>query len=237
MSRIVAVRPATVTVLDMDIFSASAARTPEGGNDQPRRHPSSKVRPVRDSDVREGLVAAVAAKLGEQPHVLVPEVDIRWTVPARMDAMLIADRIAGFEIKSDVDSLARLPRQVTAYGAVVERAHLVVGERHRDAAVDLVPDWWSVWSARWQGDRVAVRQVRRGRLNPAIDPLAVTSLLSRSDLEAALRAAGERQLSSKSVDDLRLLLVWRLGAAKTLRVARSALLARPDLRHRSLTNR
>jgi len=40
---------------------------------------------------------------------------------SRVDALLVADRISGFEIKSDLDSLARLPRQVLAYSAVVER--------------------------------------------------------------------------------------------------------------------
>jgi hypothetical protein len=191
---------------------------------------------VRDDDVRVGLTAAVRAKYAGMCHVLVPEVEIRWTVPARMDALLVADRIAGFEIKSDVDSLVRLPRQVQAYGEVVERAYLVVGERHQAAAVALVPDWWSIWSARWHEDEVLVRQLRRGRLNPALNPLAVTSFLSRADLTAALRAAGERNLSSLRVDELRALLVGRVGPRRTIALARAAMLARSDWRHRSLTD-
>lgn len=146
--------------------------------------------------------------------------------------MLVADRIVGYEIKSDLDSLRRLPRQIDAYRDVVERAYLVVGERHRAAAVDLVPDWWGVWLARRSSsEKVGLSELRRGRLNPSINPLAVTTFLSRRDLVDALTAMGERQLSSRAVDDLRTLLVGRLGASRAVAVART------KLRERAISGR
>lgn len=204
---------------------------------------------MRDGDVRSGLTAALQTRLDGVRHICVPEVDIRWHIPARMDLLVVSDRINGFEIKSDADSLTRLPRQVEAYGDVVEYAHLVVGPRLREAATALVPDWWGIWAATWQdvstagarcsGDagspQVVVRQVRRGTLNPQISPLAVTSFLTRADLTAALRGVGERQLSNKSVDELRTLLVTRAGARGAVRLAREALVDRQLFRERSLT--
>lgn len=184
--------------------------------------------------MRQGLRVAVASRMGDRPHLLVPEVDIRWSVPARADALLVGNRICGFEIKSDIDSLARLPRQVEAYGQVVERAYLVVGERHRAKATALVPKWWHIWVASWREERVVVRETRRGRLNPAVNPLAVTSFLSREQLIAELARLGERRLSSMTVDDLRLLLVGRLGGAGTMKVARARMLDRADWQRRSL---
>lgn len=189
---------------------------------------------MRDVDVRLGLTAAVASKMRDTPHILVPEVDIRWTVPARADALLVANRISGFEIKSDVDSLSRLPRQVEAYGQVVERAYLVVGEHHREKASALVPDWWHIWVASWRNTDVVVRETRRGRMNPNVNPLAVTSFMSREQLITELARLGEKRLSSRSVDDLRLMLVGRLGGAGTMRVARARMLARADWQRRSL---
>jgi hypothetical protein len=191
---------------------------------------------MRDRDVRTALASTIAARLGDSDHVLVPEVEIRWSIPARIDALLVNDRISGFEIKSDVDSLARLPRQVEAYGAVVERAHLVVGLRHQMAATTVVPDWWGILTATWNDNNVSIRQVRRGRLNPDVNPLAVTSFLSRADLTAALRQVGEQQLSSKPVDTLRTLLLGRVGPQGTLALARSSMLARADWRNKSLTS-
>jgi hypothetical protein len=190
---------------------------------------------MRDRDVRKALASTIAARLRDRDHVLVPEVEIRWSIPARIDALLVNDRISGFEIKSDADSLARLPRQVQAYGSVVERAHLVVGARHQEAATALVPQWWSIWIAAWNGSNASVRQIRPGRLNPDVNPLAVTTFLSRSDLTIALRQVGERQLSSKPVDTLRALLLGRVGPRGTLAVARSSMLTRADWRNKSLT--
>ena len=189
---------------------------------------------MRDTDVRKALVAAVARRVGTRPHVLVPEVDVRWSVPARMDALLVADRISGFEIKSDVDSLTRLPRQIMAYGAVVERAVLIVGDRHLAAGTAAVPSWWTIWGARWRDDQVVIREVRRGRLNPEINPLAVMSFMSRDNLSGALRVRGFKRLSTYSVDELRQLLADNVGAHETIRLARTAMLGNAGWRHRSL---
>jgi hypothetical protein len=189
---------------------------------------------VRDLDVRAALVSALARQVGQRPHLLVPEVQVRWSVPARLDALLVSHRICGFEIKSDVDSLARLPRQIEAYGAVVERAVLVVGERHLEAASMMVPDWWNIWAAKKRGETVRISKVRGGRLNPIVSPLAVASFLSRDDLVIALRSLGQARLSSCTVDQLRERLIVEAGPREAVKLARVAMLGRQDWRSRSL---
>lgn len=204
---------------------------------QPARSRTGIVRAMRDLDVRHALHEAVTRQVKGAPHVLVPEVDIRWTVPARMDALLVSHRIYGFEIKSDVDSLSRLPRQILAYNAAVERAVLVVGDRLLAPATDLVPDWWTIWRARWRDDRVVIHEVRRGRLNPAPNVHAVTMFLLRDDLLAALRQRGHTGLGGLSVDQLRSRLVEDAGPRKTLEIARTAMRSRADWQHRTLIPR
>lgn len=189
---------------------------------------------MRDSDVREALVLALAQQMGQRPHVLVPEVEIRWSIPARLDALLVSNRICGFEIKSDVDNLGRLPRQIEAYSAVVERAVLVVGEKHLAAATDLVPSWWNIWSAHTRGEAVRIRKVRGGRLNPGINPLAVTSFMTREDLTAGLQIRGHKRLSSIPIDQLRITLTREFGVRETVKLARTSMLRRTDWRYRSL---
>lgn len=182
---------------------------------------------MRDIDVRAALSHKLAATLADHAHLVAHEVDIRWHTPARMDVLAVSDRIAGYEIKSDVDSLARLPRQAEAYGDVVERAYLVAGSRHLEHASVLVPQWWGVWSATRSADgQVKLREVRRSRLNPAISPLAVSTLMSRRELVEALTALGERNLTSRGVEDLRAMLVSRCGSRRTVTLARQAMLQR-----------
>jgi hypothetical protein len=67
----------------------------------------------------------------------------------RVDLAVIGDELSGYEIKSDQDSLVRLPGQVAAYSRVLDRATLVVTEKHLAKATALIPTWWGLsWSNR-----------------------------------------------------------------------------------------
>ncbi|MGB3325890.1 MAG: sce7726 family protein [Mycolicibacterium fortuitum] len=188
---------------------------------------------MRDGDLRSALSAVVARQYQERRHVLVPEVDIVVTYPGRIDALLVADRICGFEIKSDVDSLRRLPRQVEIYGPVLERATLVVGKRHASAAADIVPSWWAIWEARHYGGGLVFATRRRGRLNPDVDPFAVATFIPRDVVLRRLRAQGMSGVSKRSVAELRYVLAETNSKSEVLALARSAMLARPDWQYRA----
>lgn len=189
---------------------------------------------VRDADVRPVLARKIAQRMGHREHVLVPEVELRWSVPARVDALLVSDRLCGFEIKSDVDSLDRLPRQVLAYNMVLERATLVVGERHRLHASDVVPSWWSIWVASARREYVTITQVRGGRLNPTLDTLAVTSLLTRTELLQVSRDNGLPGASRMGAEEVRSTVVGGLNPRQVVSEVRRMLLAREGWRSRSL---
>jgi hypothetical protein len=62
----------------------------------------------------------------------------------RADLVAMNGSIHGYEIKSARDTLDRLPRQVDAYGAVFDRASIVVSDRHLNPARAIVPDWWEI---------------------------------------------------------------------------------------------
>ena len=114
--------------------------------------------------------------------------------PGRLDALLISNRITGFELKSAADSLVRLPRQVAAYNAVVERAVLVLAPRHLDSGLRLAPPWWGIWVAREHATGIRLQRLRAGTQNPAPDALALLTFVPRHTLISELRARGHRDL-------------------------------------------
>ena len=65
----------------------------------------------------------------------------------RLDLAVVNGRIEGVEIKSCLDTLERLPRQIGLYGESVDAMTLVVARRHLDAAICIVPNWWQVFEA------------------------------------------------------------------------------------------
>lgn len=183
---------------------------------------------VRDRDLRAALVTALRERTGGD-QLVVPEVDILGPIPARIDVLQVADRIHAYEIKSDVDDLRRLPRQMAAYEQVVERASLVVGTRYSEHALNVVPEWWSIEVASVnQHSVLQLRTLRRGKLNPNVDPQAVAAFLPHQALAAILRAHGLERASRRSVDELRFLFALQFSRRTALQTARDAMRARED---------
>jgi hypothetical protein len=87
--------------------------------------------------------------------------------------------------------LLRLPRQVVAYGKVVDRATLIAAERHVTAATGLLPSWWGIVAAsRAANGSVRFRRLRAERANPDLDGLTLVRLLWRTEVVELLRDIG-----------------------------------------------
>lgn len=103
----------------------------------------------------------------------------------RADLAVIGTHIDGFEIKTERDTLRRLPRQAGAYARLFDRCTAVVAGRHLDAADQLLPPWWGLTTVSVNGS-VTFDDVRPARPNPAVDPETLVRLLWRDEAMAAL---------------------------------------------------
>ncbi len=187
---------------------------------------------MRDMDIRSALRATVLARHVRDPDTLViDELGLERGV-VRVDIAVVNGRLHGYEIKSDADTLERLPAQVTGYGRVLDRVTLVVGSRHASAAQRLVPDWWGVYVAHEAvNGQVHFRPARRERANPGLDLEAVAALLWRDEALALLQARGRaRGLVSKPRRELYRALVATLAPVELRRCVRDALKSRTDWR-------
>ena len=102
---------------------------------------------------------------GEEDVVFMEELGLcRGEV--RVDVAVVNSALHGYEIKSDRDSLRRLSNQVVLYGRVLDRATLVVGERHADDASALVPEWWALLRARVTSAGIVFDAPPRGAREP-----------------------------------------------------------------------
>jgi len=99
----------------------------------------------------------------------------------RVDVAVISDLLHGYEIKSGLDNLDRLPHQQEAYGKVFERMTLVAHERHVEAAVKLVPKYWGLITVGEREGAPFANEIWSARLNPNLDPLAMAQLLWRDE--------------------------------------------------------
>lgn len=187
------------------------------------------VSPTRDTDIRHELLRMVQEENTECPDTLIVEEMALYGGCIRADLAVLNGVSHGYEIKSDLDTLDRLPRQVGGYGAVFERATLVVGKSHLRDARRLVPPWWGVVQASRGPDGLLLRRTRQARPNPTADPYAIATLLWRSEAIDILRSLGlDTGVRSKPMPDLMARLAQALTPHHLWQLVREALRARGD---------
>ncbi|MDY0872820.1 sce7726 family protein [Dongia rigui] len=145
---------------------------------------------MRDSDVRRATIAMLRdLHSGDTDTSIVQEMGV-WSGSVRIDIAVINGELSGYELKSDRDTLDRLPLQADLYSRVFDRVSLVVGKRHAEKAVASVPAWWGVLLASEKDGAVHLRQKRRGRRNPGQDPYLVAQLLWKDEALSVLETIG-----------------------------------------------
>ena len=114
---------------------------------------------------------------------------------ARVDIAVVNGILHGYEIKSDKDTLQRLPEQVSAFNSVFDKITLVVGKNHLHEAIGMVPDWWEIIIAKIdENGAVVFCSIREGEFNKGQDSVSIARLLWREEalkiLEAEDQAKG-----------------------------------------------
>nr|WP_255545995.1 MULTISPECIES: sce7726 family protein [unclassified Nesterenkonia] len=118
----------------------------------------------------------------------------------RVDVAVLNGHFAGWEIKSDRDTLARLGDQAEAFGKVMDYLTIVTTAKFLARVEQLLPKEWGVVEAAMvtSSDSVKLTQRRRPRVNRNTDPLAIAQLLWRDETWQELKLRGlEAGLSSK----------------------------------------
>ena len=147
---------------------------------------------MTDQDIRTVLKAELMRRYAKDNNTLVlDEVGIRHGA-ARIDLVVVNHQLHGYEIKSDRDSLKRLPDQIRAYSSIMDRVTLVVGYRHAYEALRMVPEWRGVRLAETnkQSGTVVLSGARPARNNPKVDLDAAVALLWRGEALAILEEMG-----------------------------------------------
>jgi hypothetical protein len=114
----------------------------------------------------------------------------------RVDVCAIDTLLHGYEIKSDQDTLARLPAQAKHFSLVFQRMTLVIGPRLLGAALAGVPPWWGLMLVTVdESGETVLSTLREAAPNPKPNYRWVVRLLWRDELTACLKAAGVRGYS------------------------------------------
>lgn len=147
---------------------------------------------LRDADIRSALREGVLAAHHDDPNTVVVEELGILRGAVRVDVAVVNGRLHGYEIKSEADTLERLPRQARLYSQVFDYVTLVVPKSQVERAVAIVPCWWEILVPEPEADRLRIhfRPARAGKHNPYVNPRALAELLWRDEVLELLAAKG-----------------------------------------------
>lgn len=102
---------------------------------------------------------------------------------ARVDVAVVNGILHGYELKSDLDTLIRLPEQIKIYDSVLDKITLVVGKHHLHSAIKMIPDWWGILIAKISksNGKIVFCNIRKPEENPLKDSISIAKLLWREE--------------------------------------------------------
>lgn len=146
---------------------------------------------LKDNDIREVLLGELCYRHANDDETkIVNEMGVLHG-QSRIDVAVINGILHGYEIKSESDNLVRLPSQIVDYNSVFDRMTIVVQRNYLDEVRKMVPKWWGIMLITKWDKKINIREVRKGKFNPNIDPFALSHLLWRDE---ALDILKERDL-------------------------------------------
>jgi hypothetical protein len=144
---------------------------------------------VRDADVRAVLRVRLDAQHADDDSLVLEELGL-CEGEARIDLCVVNGALNGYEIKSESDTLLRLPTQQQVYSRVLDYVTIISGSRHLNSIAARVPEWWGLEEACLIDEEVILEELRPALPNPAVDSLAVAQLLWRDEVLAELESRG-----------------------------------------------
>lgn len=117
---------------------------------------------------------------------------IRHEMPlfdSRVDIALIGQYMHGVEIKSERDTMKRLPSQIESYKKVFDYVLVVTEPKYREKVLEICPDWVSVWICHNENNG---ETIRHGRINIEKDGFSLCQLLWKEELINFIQRQGFR---------------------------------------------
>ncbi len=161
---------------------------------------------MRDIDIRRALLAEMRRLHPDSSDTLILEELEVCQGLARVDLAVVNGSFHGYEIKSERDTLLRLPSQTEFYNQALQFVTLVAAPRHLSKIDSVIPPWWGVWQAEQIGSSVRLEETRESQPNPSLVKLALVQFLWRNetlqildkyDLSSGVRSKSRHHLWAK----------------------------------------
>jgi hypothetical protein len=100
----------------------------------------------------------------------------------RADIAVLNGKMIGYEIKTENDTLNRLPAQAVSYTHIFDKAFIIVAKKHLEASIKLIPTWWGVYLIKnTDCGNYEFEQLRSAKVNTEQDSFSMAQLLWKEE--------------------------------------------------------
>jgi hypothetical protein len=136
---------------------------------------------MQDSDIRKILHSYLKKK--NEPikdTIIIDEFDLCSGL-SRIDVAVINGVIHGYEIKSEEDTLKRLPLQMNYYNKSLEKISVATNRVHLKEIKRSIPKWWGLILIDEDNKR-KLNEIRKAKKNPSVEKKSLLQLLWKEEL-------------------------------------------------------
>lgn len=109
---------------------------------------NKKIRMIKDLDIRQKLISTILNKYNNAPDsIIIEELGLCQGL-SRIDIAVVNGALMGYEIKSELDTLDRLPLQQETYNKILDYVTIVSFTSHLKHLNNFIPDWWGIIEVR-----------------------------------------------------------------------------------------
>ncbi len=158
---------------------------------------------LNDKDIRTALLLMIEKENNKHNYRVINEMVV-CDGQARVDIAVANGRLCGYEIKSDIDTLERLPNQISSYNKTFDKITIVVGKKYANDIISTVPEHWGIKMAYMNRFKnISFQSIRAPKINNEVESNSLLELLWRDEIYLFLKEYGLKGLSKKNVGELR----------------------------------
>ena len=142
---------------------------------------------MRDHIIRQAFHKSILRSAHEDADTFVLDELGLKNGEIRADIAVLNGKLIGYEIKTENDTLTRLPSQIEAYNEVFEKAFIIVSKNHLKKAIEKIPNWWGIYLIDENTEnQYSFVYHRKGKINKKLSAYSLAQLLWKTEaLEVA----------------------------------------------------
>lgn len=166
---------------------------------------------MKDIDIRTTLLTYLKKKYQKHdPQCLVVDELGLCQGDARIDMAVVNGKLHGYEIKSEEDTLNRLPSQITTYMKTLDYVTVVANSKHYAGLIKILPKECGIMIASEADGHIHLKTVKKSLKNRSVEPVSLAQLLWKNEVISFLENMGIRGIKSKPRK-----ILWQLLAQNT----------------------